>query len=256
MKLLQGVLVTLVLVSAGVAQEDFELPIDTSTPVITFNTSSFARKERFKNLVPQLQIFPDGRLLYTSTSEDAVFEINIGEEKLNEILDAVVHQYEFYDIDAKAIRECLDKNAKDEVKIKLCFVIDTKVDLGQGTHEVSLPYVWSETARTSEIESFENLIAIQALSWRYMVAARFGGYDRLEHILEQFNQTLAEKHPDIPALKMEQLTLSDMRDEEGLRVTFTANSVLHGNPVALRLDYTLTKSGKEYTWAALRRHKN
>ena len=247
MKLLLGITTILATAVTGLSQEAFELPTDDSVPVFTFDYSGGFRMRPPEGFVrqPQLQIFPDGRVLRSPNMPDLPSaEITISEEKLNEFLDAVVNQHKFYEIDAQEIKDAIEKTGKP-LMIADAPNLDVAINLGQGTHEVRLYAASFAATQHPDIEPLADLVAIEKLSRRLVAVANLGGYDRLDRAVEQVNLKLANEHPEIPAFNEDQLQFASKNIQGVTTATFSAKVVSEEKSAVVRASYSIKNDGKE-----------
>lgn len=247
MKFLFGLILVLVTATHGLTQESFELPTDKEVAVFVFDYSGGFRMRPPEGFVrkPQLQIFPDGRVLVSPNAPNLPSaEITISEEKLNEFLDAVVNQFNIYDIDANEIKKEIEKS-ENRIMIADAPNLDVSINLGQGTHEVSLYAASFSATQHPEIEALANLVKIENLARRMVAIANLGGFDRLDNAIEQINAKLKADHEGLPEMTVDQLQFASKNIQGVTTATFSSKVVTDEKSTVVRASYSVNAEGTE-----------
>ncbi len=246
MKTLASILLVLLASIALKAQEAFELPTDNDTPVLTFDYSGGFRMRPPEGFVklPQLQIFPNGRVLRSPNGPNMPSsEITLNEDQLNAFLEDVVNQHKFYEIEADAIRSAIEKSGK-QVRIADAPSLDVSINLGQGTHEVSVYAVSFSARQFPDIEPLANLAAIEKTCRHLLAVTDLGGFENLEKSIEQVNEKLAKDHPEIPAMTVDNLQFAS-KNQGVTTASFNSTVEENGKTTTIRGTYTIKADGSQ-----------
>lgn len=247
MKLLLCVTIVLATAITGTSQESFELPTDDNVAVFTFDYSGGFRMRPPEGFVrkPQLQIFPNGRVLQSPNGPNLPSaEITISQDQLTEFLDAVVNQYNIYEIDGDEIKKEIEKSGKG-LRIADAPNLDVAINLGQGTHEISVYAASFAATQHPDIEALANLAKIEKLSRRMVAIAHLGGFDRLDAAVNQINAKLAEDHEGIPEMTVEQLQFASKNIQGVTKATFSSKVVAEEKSTVVRASYSIKSDGTE-----------
>ena len=247
MKIFLSLLILFVVGIPAVAQEEFDLPTDKNTAVFTFDYSGGFRMRPPEGFVkkPQLQIFPDGRVLRSPNGPNLPSaEIKLTQEQLQAFLDSVVTEYSFYDVDPEGIQAAIKKTGQ-QIMIADAPNVDVSILLGQGRHEVSV-YAVSHAARQfPDIKPLANLAAIEKLCRRMISVADLGGFEQLDAAIAKVNEKLAADHPKIPRMTVEQLQFASKTNDKSVSASFSSTADIDGNSSAVRANYVRKADGSE-----------
>jgi hypothetical protein len=247
MKNLLTLAVLAVLSVSATAQEEFDLPSDKDTPVLKFDYSGGFRMRPPEGFVkkPQLQIFPDGRVLRSPNGPNLPSsEITITQEELQSFLKSVVTENQFYEIDPEAIQAAIKATGK-RIMIADAPNVDVSVVLGQGTHEVSIYAVSHASRQFPEIEALANMAKIEKLCRQMISTADLGGFEKRDAMIAKVNEKLAADHPEIPEMTREHLQYANKTGEGNVSASLSTQVESDGKRASVRANYVRKADGSE-----------
>lgn len=229
------------------AQDDFDLPSDKDTPVFTFDYSGGFRMRPPEGFVrkPQLQIFPDGRVLRSPNAPNLPSsEIVITQVELQAFLKTVVDEYEFYGVDPAEIKAEIEKTDK-RIMIADAPNVDVSILLGQGSHEVSIYAVSFAARQFPDIKQLANMAEIEKLCRKMIAVTELGGYEKLENAVAKVNEKLAAEHAELPEMTADQLQYASKDIEGKVIASFNTRVDANGKSASVRANYVRKKDGSE-----------
>lgn len=244
-KITLSVLMVLITSLGAAAQEAFELPTDKETPVLTFDYSGGFRVRPPEGFVkkPQLQIFPDGRVLRSPNGPNLPSsEIMLSEEQMNAFLESVVNDHKFYEIEPEKIRTEIEKSG-DPLRIADAPNLDITINLGQGTHEVSVYAVSFAAQQHPDIKSLADLAAIEKTCRRLLSITDLGGFENLETAIATVNAKLKVDYAEAPEMTVENLQYASKN--QGIVTAAFMTTMEEPEPITIRVTFKKMPDGTE-----------
>ena len=193
---------TLVLFSAasgfgenGADEVNFKLPKTNDVPILVMDYVGGFRQQPARGFVrkPQLQVFPDGRVVRSqNTPQIPGAELKLTDKQLKAFLKEVIIDSKVYEISEADIKEQMaDGGARamiaDAPTLKL------SVNLGDVEHTVSVYALSFVARRHPKITPLANLARIEKACKRLMSIADLGSFEKLNEVLAIANKQLKKE---------------------------------------------------------------
>ena len=206
----------------GMAQEStFTLPKDPKAEIIVYDEQAgFGLPRRYPGAV--LTILRDGTVTMPDIyGRGQSFKGRLDEQELQDLLRFVIGEKKFFDFDAEKVKaEMKAAESKRQIpQIADAPVQVFEVQTAKRQHRVS-HYALGMATEYREIESLQQLHAIQKRLRRVMNETRVGGNSGVQNLLELVNRELKTEMPDARPFTLDEFTGSSARGEDGVNANF------------------------------------
>jgi len=222
-----SLLINLLISKHGLA---YTLPDNSLTPVIVYHSLSGMIATEQQS--PLLTVFPDGQIIAGSPSglEEEV-KASISSQQLQALLEEVIQQYHFFDINTEAILQQITKQQDTSNKFYGLMdsnVVSILITLKEHTKKQQF-YGLSETARQfPEVNHLTDLAAIQAKLNKLRHWILVGEERGLTQALALANQQLQQKYPAVPVLTVDDFNMAT-RHIDGKRTVYFQRQHINNN---------------------------
>lgn len=210
-QILLTVAFSVAIVSTAHAQDPLKLPESEKVVIFKMDFSGGLQMPAAKVAKdPYLQIFADGRVLYSPNSpkhESAEFKLN--EQQLNALLVELVDERKFFDIDSKDIAADI-KATGQHVMVADAPTVELAMELAERDHEISVYAPSFAATQFPNIESLQHVAKLEKLGRRLVLIAKMGGYERVETALAKVNEELKKK--ELQLMTVEELQSCKTKD--------------------------------------------
>ena len=200
--------------SKTAAQDKIELPESETTAVFTMEFSGGLLRPGAEASArrPFLQVFADGRVVTPKVFGDGeVNEFQLNPEQLQDFLNQVVNENQFYELDTDKIKEQIAAAGPIAI-IADAPTLELSMELPRGTHAVNAYTPKSTSKQLPKVESVKQIADIEDLGRQLSLVANAGGYEKLERALTKVNEQLKEKGLDLMTVN----ELYTCREKDGI----------------------------------------
>ncbi len=199
-----------------------ELAFDGSQtePLILFDRTGGFRPQPpagFK-ATPHLMIFADGTVRTGADRPDVQSrQAKLSRKELFELLDFIVNQKQFYDIDTAEIKTAM-KNAGKRIMIADALTSQFVVHLKRGSHVVQAYALQFNVEQYPDVPALRRLLAIQQRLNAEYALAQIGDKKLVAEVLRLMNQELKVKRPDMQPFQPKEITYAKRASDGQLTV--------------------------------------
>lgn len=166
-----------------------EFKKDQQEPLFTFNASGgFRIANQGAKPLPNFQVFADGRIV-TGGANPGTPNLNaqMTEAELTRFLNFVVNENQFFEIDPDALKQSMEAK-RATVRIADAPTSTFKIQVNQGTKEVSIYALWFSVSNFPELDELNQLSKIEKRCKLIVSKIQLG--DDADMVLKQINEAV------------------------------------------------------------------
>ena len=193
--------------------EAIEFAENKELPVITFDmTGGFrGRAPAGHNNQPRLQIWPSGKVVCGSSSAEIKdVQSQLDANELNELLDFIVNEQNFYELTDEGIKKSI-ADAGQKIYIADAPTSHFVVNLQRGEHKLSVYGTKFVEKQMPKLKIMKRVSAIEDRLQRVIASAKIGGKVNARPIVKFINKRLKMEYPNAKPM-----TLDDLRTAQQL----------------------------------------